>query len=99
MIKMIEIRAEMIQSFDCVAKVSAWKDRYYVELTGRSSSFAGDRTLKIFLSGNDLVIESGKGYMSPTMSAAYDSFISKIEQIGTKTFGFSDSLNARYTFK
>jgi len=99
MIKMIEIRAEMIQSFACVAKVSAWKDRFYVELSGRNSSFAGDRTLKIFLSGDGLVIEAGKGYMSPTMSDAYDSFIAQLERIATKTSGYSDSLNARYTFK
>jgi len=99
MIKMIEIRAEMIRSFACVAKVSAWKDRFYVELSGRNSSFAGDRTLKIYLSGDSLVIEAGKGYMSPTMSDAYDSFIAQLERIATKTSGYSDSLNARYTFK
>lgn len=99
MIKMIEIRAEMIQSFPSVAKVSTWKERYYVDLSGRNFSFSRDRTLKIFMTGNELVIEAGKGCMSPTMSAAYDSFIADIERIATKTFGYSDSLNARYTFK
>lgn len=98
MIKMIEIRAEMIQAFAGVAKISAWKDRFYIDLSGRNNAFAGDRTLKIYLSGDSLVIEAGKGYMSPTMSDAFDSFICQIERIATKASGYSDSLNARYTF-
>ncbi|MFG1414082.1 hypothetical protein V5G24_23555 [Xanthobacter sp. VTT E-85241] len=99
MIKMIEIRAEMIRSFPSVAKVSAWKERFYIDLSGRNTSFSGDRTLKIFISGNELIVDAGKGSMSPTMSAAYDIFIADIERIATKTYGYSDSLNARYTFK
>ena len=46
-------------------KVSAWKDRFYINLAGNGGNFAGERNAKIwFKEGESLNVQLGKGICS-----------------------------------
>jgi hypothetical protein len=72
MTTLIETLAELPE----VEKVSAWNDRHYVNLAAaRGSRANADLRTRIWLKGDVLTIEAGKGYHSDAFAAAKQAVI------------------------
>ncbi len=71
-----------ISALPMVAKVSPWDGRVYVNLDGYSARAHGDRTHKIWVKGNKIVIEEGKGLTSPAFAASHKDFLAAIAEMG-----------------
>lgn len=75
-------------------RVSDWNGRQYVNLPASSN---GDRSTKIWIKGNVLTIEQGKGYTSDAFSAALSNLCDALVAAGAVRKGYGDSINATYT--
>jgi hypothetical protein len=82
-----------IQALPMVSKISPWNDRVYVNLVGFDSRNHGDRTRKIWIKGNIITIERGKGCCGGEFSASFAAFLRAIEQIATTDRPFSECQN------
>lgn len=71
-----------IAKLPCVAKVAAWNDRYYVTLANVSRSAKGDNATKIWLKGDVLTIEAGKGYNSDAWIADKYALVDAAKALG-----------------
>lgn len=81
-----------------VAKVSAYSDRHYVNLAGFNSRADGDRSAKIWIKGNVLKIEGGKGSISPTFSADLEILKAELVAAGAVRASYADyAVEATYT--
>lgn len=78
------------------ATVSAWKDRYYVNLPA-DRGMRGDQTTKIWIKGSVLTVEEGKGYCSDVFLAAFGDLIDAVTAAGAVRKGYGDSMSATYT--
>lgn len=78
------------------ARVSAWKDRHYVNLP-INSGFNGDRSAKVWVRGNVLTVEQGKGYVSDDFRDALAQMHDALVTAGAVRKGYSDSIDATYT--
>ena len=71
-----------ISALPMVTNVAAWNDRHYVNLAGYNARAHGDRTHKIWIRGNQIVVESGPGLTSPDFAASHAAFLSAIAGLG-----------------
>lgn len=89
---------EIATKSEAVAKVSAWNDRHYVNLNGFNSRAAGDRSIKIWIKGNVLHIEGGKGSISPSFSADLETLKAELAAAGAVRSSYADyAVEATYT--
>jgi hypothetical protein len=81
-----------------VAKVSEWNDRHYVNLVGFEPRAAGDRSTKIWIKGNVLKIEGGKGMNSPSFLASLEALKAELVAAGAVRASYADyAVEATYT--
>jgi len=78
---------DFIAGLDCVARVSEWKDRSYLTLTGVSRSSKADTTTKIWVKGTVLTIETGKGYHSDEFIASKSALVDSAIGAGYRVLG------------
>jgi hypothetical protein len=76
---------QVISKLSMVSKVSAWNDRTYINLVGYDAGSHGDRTRKIWIKGDILTIERGKGVCSGRFGASFDDFIAALIAAGATT--------------
>ena len=89
---------EIAQKSQAVAKVAAWNDRHYLNLNGFNSRAAGDRSTKIWIKGNVLKIEGGKGSNSPSFLADLEILKSELVAAGAVRSSYADyAVEATYT--
>ena len=72
---------ETIKALSAVASVSAWNDRFYINLANTSKSSKGD-SRKIWVKGDVLTLESYKGYMSDGAIASLDELEKTCVELG-----------------
>lgn len=66
-----------------VSSTNEWKDRTYINLEASKGSRAkADRTTKMWVKGDTLTIETGKGYNSDEFIAAKYALIEAVEAAG-----------------
>jgi hypothetical protein len=82
---MAKTALEIISALPMVAKVSAWNDRVYVNLLGFDSAAHGDRTRKIWIKGDMLTIERGKGNCSGRFATSCAQFLDALAALGATT--------------
>lgn len=74
---------EAAKSVQGVEKVSEWKDRHYVNLAASYGSRAnGDLRTKLWIKGDVLTIEIGKGYTSDEFRAQMHALEAAVAQAG-----------------
>lgn len=78
------------------AKVSEWRDRYYVNLPA-NKAYRGDRTTKVWIKGDVMTVEAGRGCRSDGFDDALRALIEAVEAAGAVRKGYSDSISATYT--
>ncbi len=78
------------------ARISGWNDRHYVNLPA-SGGYNGDRSTKVWIKGNVLTVEQGKGYHSDEFSATLAKLTDALIAAGAVRKGYSDSISATYT--
>ena len=89
---------ETVAKSAAVAKVSAWNDRHYVNLFGFNPRAAGDKSTKIWIKGNALKIEGGKGNNSPTFLADLEILKADLVAAGAVRNSHADyAVEATYT--
>lgn len=89
---------KIAQDSAAVSKVSAWNDRHYVNLNGFDSRAAGDRSTKIWIKGNVLKIEGGKGNNSPSFLADLETLKADLVAAGAVRSSYADyAIEATYT--
>jgi len=76
---------QLISKLPMVSKVSAWNDRTYINLVGYDTGSHGDRTRKIWIKGDTLTIERGKGICSGRFSASFSDFLDALTAAGATT--------------
>ena len=79
---------ETIAALPEVATVSAWKDRHYVNLAHTSRNHNGDRNTKIWIKGNVMTVEIGKGYRSDGAIADLRALDVAVRELGMKVVGY-----------
>lgn len=87
----------VVRKSNVVARMSPWNDRIYINLKGAASNCAGDRNLKIWIKGNTLTIEGGKGTRSDALLESYYQLRTELEAAGAVRNGYSDSIAATFT--
>ncbi len=89
---------KIAEDSQAVAKVAQWQDRHYVNLVGYNSRAAGDRTTKIWIKGDVLTIEDGKGSNSPTFLADLETLKAELVAAGAVRASYADyAVAATYT--
>lgn len=72
-----------ISALPAVERVAEWKDRHYITLAAAKFSRANaDLRTKIWLRGDVLTVETGKGYHSDAFSAAKDALLTAARDAG-----------------
>lgn len=75
--------AQIIAKLPEVETVKAWNDRHYINLTAaRGSRANADLRTKLWIKGDVLTIEQGKGYHSDAYIAAKGALIAAVEAAG-----------------
>lgn len=72
---------DTIKTLAGVERVSEWRDRTYITLT-INPKFNADRLSKLWLKGNVLTVETGKGYHSDAYIAAKHAVIDAVKAAG-----------------
>lgn len=76
---------DTIKSLPAVESVKAWNDRHYISFFATKGSRANaDLRTKIWVKGDLLTIESGKGYHSDAWIAAKYALVEAVEAAGGK---------------
>ena len=74
---------DTIKSVAAVEQVKAWNDRHYITLTAaRGSRANADLRTKIWLKGDTLTIEAGKGYHSEAWIAGKYELVDAVKAAG-----------------
>lgn len=74
---------ETIKKMPEIERVSEWNDRLYITLAAaRGSKFNADLRTKIWLKGDTLTIERGKGYHSDAYTTAKEAVIATVTAVG-----------------
>ncbi len=85
---------DIAKNCSSVTKIAAWNDRFYVTLPSR---LKGDLSTKIWIKGNVLTVQGGKGYRSDEFNAALTALEEAVVAAGAVRKGYSDSIDATYT--
>lgn len=89
---------QIVEQSAAVAKVAAWNDRHYVNLEGANTRANGDRSSKIWIKGDVLTIEGGKGNHSPTFLASLETLKADLVAGGAVRASYADyAVEATYT--
>lgn len=74
---------DTIKSFPAVERIAPWKDRTYITLAAvRGSRANADLRTKIWLKGDVLTIERGKGYHSTEFGAQENQIVEAVKSAG-----------------
>jgi hypothetical protein len=74
---------DVIRAHEAVERVSPWRDRVYVTLrASRGSRYGADGSTKLWLRGDVLTIETGKGYHSDAFVAAKHAVMAAVVAAG-----------------
>ena len=73
---------KIISALPMVTHVATWNDRHYVNLEGFDRRARGDWSHKIWIKGNQIVVESGPGLTSPAFAASHAAFLAAIADLG-----------------
>lgn len=74
---------ETIKQMPEVERISEWNGRLYITLAAaRGSKFNADLRSKIWIKGDALTIERGKGYHSDAYTAAKEAVIATVAAAG-----------------
>ena len=76
-------------------ELNTWKDRVYVNLP--QDGWRGDRTTKIYIKGDTLTVQDGKGYRSDKFNEAYRAMVDALEAAGAEYEGYSDTISGTWT--
>lgn len=93
MTKMLEIA----KSCQAVYRVGAWADRFYLSLRGFDPSMRGDKTLKIWITGDTLTIQAGPGYRSTAITQSLTTLETAIVAAGGIRHGRDTATDCTYT--
>lgn len=83
--------AAQIQALPNVRKLAPFGDRLYVNLDGMDFGSTGDRTRKIWIKGNVVTIERGKGCVSGKFSNSFAEFLAGLRAISSTDQDFSEA--------
>ena len=81
---------KIVKALETVAgtTVRAWQDRYYVNFdAARGSRANGDLRTKVWIKGDTLTVELGKGYTSDTFNAALNAVTAAARSVGATVRG------------
>lgn len=74
---------KIINELPGVSRVNAWNDRHYVTVaTQRGVKFRGDMNAKIWLKGNELVVERTRGITHSTFDQNKAALIEAVKAAG-----------------
>lgn len=71
-----------IAKLSCVARIAPWKDRHYITLANVSRSAKADHRSKLWIKGDILTTETGKGYHSDGYIADKYALIEAVKALG-----------------
>ena len=80
-------KIETLAALPAVASISAWKDRFYINLANTSRAAKGD-SRKIWIKGDVLTCEPYKGYMSDGAIASLAALDAAARELGMTVVGY-----------